>query len=273
MKILAVDDEKLALESLVAAISEALQVMPAAFRKPKDALVYIQEHGCDIAFLDIHMRSVTGLTLAKQIKDLAPHANIIFVTGYATYSLDAFRLHASDYLLKPVTAAQIQDAMQHLRYPVKAQKHRIRLQCFGHFEVFADGTPVRFTRSKSKEILAYLTDRQGASCTMGQLMTVLWEEGPDTISRKSHLRNAISDLKQTLAAVGGEDIILKSRNSISLNCAAVECDYFDFLDAVPYAVNRYRGEYMLQYSWAEMTTASIHERQGMKLDENPVPCE
>ncbi len=265
MRIIAVDDEKLALESLVSAISEALpEEMPMAFRKGNEALEMIRQTGCDIAFLDIRMRNISGLALAKQIKEIAPHANIIFATGYSEYSLEAFRLYASDYLLKPVTPEQIRTAMQNLRNPVKVSERRIRIQCFGNFEVFADGVPVHFLRSKSKEILAYLTDRQGAACTMGQLMTVLWEEGPDTISRKSNLRNAISDLKQTLAALGGEDVIIKNRNSISLNCDAVSCDYFDFLNSVPYAVNRYRGEYMLQYSWAEMTTGLIHNKPPQK---------
>ena len=103
--------------------------------------------------------------------------------------------------------------------------------------------------------------QQSAAVTMGELIAVLWEEGPDTYSRQSNLRNLISELKKTLAEAGAEDIILKSRNTISLDCDAVECDYFDFLRHIPYAVNRYRGEYMNQYSWAEITTAEISEKQ------------
>ena len=117
-----------------------------------------------------------------------------------------------------------------------------------------------FKRQKAKELLAYLVDRMGAGVTMGELIAMLWEEGPDTHSRQSNLRNLISELKNTLAEAGTEDIILKSRNTISLDCDAVECDYFDFLRHIPYAVNRYRGEYMNQYSWAEMTTAEISDK-------------
>ncbi len=94
---------------------------------------------------------------------------------------------------------------------------------------------------------------------MGQLMSVLWEDGSDTTVRRSNLRNAISCLKQTLESVGGGDVIIKMRDSISLNVNAVECDYFDFINKKCSAVNLYRGEYMLQYSWAEPTAGTLQE--------------
>ena len=93
--------------------------------------------------------------------------------------------------------------------------------------------------------------------TMGELSAVLWEEGPDTLSRQSNLRNLISDLRKTLCDVGAEGILLKTRNAIAIDADAVDCDYYDFLRHIPYAVNRYQGEYMSQYSWAELTAASI----------------
>lgn len=259
MKIIAVDDEELYLESLLSAIRKACPTEnPVGFRKGAEALAYISENGCDAVFLEIRMRGETGLVLAKKIKEIVPDVNIIFATGYSEYAVEAFRLYASDYLLKPIDAEQVRRAMNNLRNPVKITERKcIRLQCFGNFEAFADNIPIRFLRAKSKEILAYITDRMGAACTMGQLMSVLWEDGQDTVSRRSNLRNSISDLKQTLAAFGAEDIIIKKRNSISLNCDAVECDYFDFIKHKPYAVNLYRGEYMLQYSWAEMTTGRL----------------
>lgn len=261
MNIVAVDDEKLALELLVDSIEK---VVPEAkvngFRKTADAISYVGENGCDVAFLDIKMRGMTGLELARQLKEICCDVNIIFVTGYSEYSLDAFRLYASDYLLKPATPEAVKQALTHLRTPIvpKSEK-KIRFQCFGNFEVFCDGKPLVFKRLKAKELLAYLVDRMGAAVTMGELIAVLWEDGPDTYSRQSNLRNLISELKKTLAEAGAEDIILKSRNTISLDCDAVECDYFDFLRHIPYAVNRYRGEYMNQYSWAEITTAALPE--------------
>lgn len=259
MNIIAVDDEKLALEVLEDSIAKAVpEAEVHAFRKPDEAADYVRANGCDVAFLDIKMRGMTGLELARRLKDVCRDVNIIFVTGYSQYTMEAFRLYASDYLLKPATPEAVTQALEHLRTPIRPKREKIlRFQCFGNFEVFSDGKPLHFQRAKTKELLAYLVDRMGASVTMGELMTVLWEDGPDTLSRQSNLRNLISDLRTTLSKAGAENVIRKERNAIALDCDAVDCDYYDFLHHIPYAVNCYQGEYMAQYSWAEISSASL----------------
>ncbi len=259
MNIIAVDDEKPALEMLIDSIEQTvLQTTVHGFSKPSDAITYVKENGCDIAFLDIEMCGMTGLELARRIKDICNDANIIFVTGYSEYTLDAFRVYASDYLLKPVTPDAVSRAIKHLRTPViPKETNKIKFQCFGNFEVFCDGKPVVFKRVKAKELLAYLVDRMGAGVTMGELRAVLWEDGDDTLSRQSNLRNLISEIKKTFAELDSDSVIIKNRNTIAINRDAVECDYYDFLKHIPYAVNCYHGEYMMQYSWAEITTASL----------------
>ncbi len=262
MNIIAVDDEKIALAALQEAI---LQAMPnacvQAFRYGEDALQYALGNDCDVAFLDIQMQDTIGLELAKRLRKVRKDINIIFVTGYSEYALDAFRLYASDYILKPVTPEAVQKALQNLRTPPSPRRGQtIRFQCFGAFEVFYAGKPLTFQRAKTKELLAYLVDRTGASVTMGELMTVLWEDGQDTRSRRSNLRNLISDLKSTLARVGASELVLKGRNTVAIDKNAADCDYYDFLRRLPYAVHAYRGEYMTQYSWSEATAASLTQQ-------------
>lgn len=259
MRIIAVDDERLALEALVKAIERAVpDAAVRGFRDSAEAMDFLRENTCDVAFLDIRMRGISGLELARRIKALRGSTNIVFVTGYSEYALDAFRLYASDYLLKPPTPDAVAQALRQLRTPIVPEpKHRVRFQCFGNFEAFADGKALTFRRGKTKELLAYLVDRRGAGVAMGELSAVLWEEGPDTLSRQSNLRNLISDLRRTLCDAGAEEILLKKRNTIAIDSDAVDCDYYDFLRHIPYAVNRYQGEYMAQYSWAELTAAAI----------------
>lgn len=105
--------------------------------------------------------------------------------------------------------------------------------------------------------MAYLVDRMGAFATMGELMAVIWEDGPDTSSRQSNLRNLIADMKNVLSDSGVDNIIIKNRNSIAIDSGLADCYYYDFLRHIPYAVNAYHGEYMRQYSWAEITTAAL----------------
>lgn len=255
MKILALDDEQIALEGLVLAVKKA---EPSAaiysFRKPGEALEFCKTMTCEVALLDIQMRNMSGVELAKKIKLLNPQANIIFTTGYTDYMKEAFDIHASGYILKPVTPAKIRKELDNLRFPVlPAAKNRVRFQTFGNFEVFIDGEPVRFKYEKTKEMLAYLVDRNGALCTNGEIMAVLWEDKDSS----SYFRSLKKDLRDLLAEAGCEEILIQQRGKIGIVREKVDCDYYDWLDGEIQAVNLYRGEYMAQYGWGEMTNAGF----------------
>lgn len=255
MKILALDDEQIALEGLVLAVKKA---EPSAaiysFRKPGEALEFCKTMTCEVALLDIQMRNMSGVELAKKIKLLNPQTNIIFTTGYTDYMKEAFDIHASGYILKPVTPAKIRKELDNLRFPVlPAAKNRVRFQTFGNFEVFIDGEPVRFKYEKTKEMLAYLVDRNGALCTNGEIMAVLWEDKDSS----SYFRSLKKDLRDLLAEAGCEEILIQQRGKIGIVREKVDCDYYDWLDGEIQAVNLYRGEYMAQYGWGEMTNAGF----------------
>ena len=84
MNIIAVDDEKLALDTLVDSIEKSVaEAQVHGFRSPEQARDFVRANGCEIAFLDIKMRGMTGLELARQLKDIQGDINIIFVTGYS----------------------------------------------------------------------------------------------------------------------------------------------------------------------------------------------
>ena len=87
----------------------------------------------------------------------------------------------------------------------------------------------------------------------------LWEDGEDNSSRQSNLRNLIADLKSTFNEYGVDNVINKNKNTISVFTNNIDCDFYDFMNYKPYAVNSYRGEYMSQYSWAEITLAKINK--------------
>lgn len=86
MRIIAADDEALALQSLERAIKEAKpEEEIITFQEPEDVLEYAKEHPADVAFLDVEMGTMTGIDVAKQLKKWYPKINIIFVTGYDKY--------------------------------------------------------------------------------------------------------------------------------------------------------------------------------------------
>lgn len=102
----------MALASLEDALVKALPDAEIyAFRSGEETLRFAKTEVCDIAFLDIELRDMNGLELAKGLKEVNGQMNIIFVTGFAEYALDAMQMYVSAYLLKPVNTEKILEAM------------------------------------------------------------------------------------------------------------------------------------------------------------------
>ena len=250
MNILLVDDEELQLfrlEKLCKKIFINDNIL--SYTNPKKAYSDNIENNIDIAFLDIEMPVLNGIQLAKSFKKINPKINIIFVTAYDNYAVDAFNIHASGYILKPVSMDKIKKELDGLRFDInlksKNKEKVLTVKCFGNFEVFKDGIPVKFGRQKSKELFAYLVDREGSAVNMNELNAVLWEE-----DKNSYLRNLISDIQESLNLIGANDVFIKRFNECFIDVNKIECDAYEYKNNNPDAIRAYRGEYMNQYSWA-----------------------
>ncbi len=263
MNIIAVEDEKLALESVMSIIAKACpEAGIHGFRTGEAVLRYLEDEGnhaeIHVAFLDVEMRGIDGVTLAGKLIERFPKVNIIFTTGYSEYSLQALKLHASGYIMKPITLSRIQEELSKLRYPVEEAGKRLKIRAFGNFEAFIDNMPLSFRYSKTKELLAYLVDRRGALCRNSEIASVLWEEEDDDKSHVSYLKNIRTDLLSVLEANGCADCITRTRGEIGIVTDALDCDYYEWLSSPDRRSSRlFRGEYMSQYSWAEYTLATL----------------
>lgn len=237
-------------------------------KDPEKALERIVRLHPDIVWLDIEMSGMNGLELAAEIKKKSPFTNIVFVTGHPEYAIDGFSLHVSGFVLKPVTEAKLLNEIVNLRRPVFINHDApIRVQCFGSFEVFdREDMPVHFSRTMSKEAFAYLINKRGAGVSVAELCAVLWEERYAESGLKAQCRVLLRNLKMDLKKVGAENVLIKDWNAWSINAAAVNCDYYNFLQGDAYAINSFRGEYMSQYSWAEMSIGTMVRKTADYLD-------
>lgn len=261
MHIIATDDEKSALNVLVKAINEAVPLATVhGFRNPVEALEFMKETKCEVAFLDIQMREMNGIVLAKKLKEIYPKVNVVFVTGYSQYANDAFSLHASGYVYKPVTADKIILEMENLRNPVKWKDTGIFVNTFGDFELIVKGELVSFGREKAKEMLAYLVDKQGKSATRKELAAILFEREDYSRATQNYLSKIIKELVTVLERVGAEKVLKRGLNSYSVDVDTFGCDLYDYEkdNVTPDELNKFQGEYMKQYSWAEVTLARLH---------------
>ena len=274
MYILALDDEPWALESIV---QELAVVFPQASiqqeTKSSSAISWataLAEQGktLSFAFLDIQLRGMNGLEVAKQLKILHPQVAVFFCTAYREYALDAFNLYAKGYLLKPVLANDIERVLDEMvkdwRKTRDSHTKNIRIQTFGNFGVYVNGSMLTFEREKAKELLAYLVDRHGSPVTTEQIAIVLWEDVYDS-KLKNKTTAVISSLRKTLRGAGVESILVKSWNHLALDISKVTCDAYDFEKGDLFAINAFHGEYMANYSWAEVTTGyyvRLNERRN-----------
>ncbi len=118
MNIIAVDDEQPVLYLVEKAIRKALpDCSLMGFTSAKEALAYAKNTVIDVAFLDIEMGSMSGLVLAEKLKEIHNKTNIIFITGYSDYAVDAFSLGSSGYIMKPVKPEAIALEISRLRNP------------------------------------------------------------------------------------------------------------------------------------------------------------
>ena len=280
VKIIAIEDEKLLLDALGYAIEKAEpEADVTLFRDAESTMAFPGVERADVAFIDVKLPQVNGVELARMLTDRNPRMNIVFVTGYDGYMKDAFDMHASGYIAKPVSADKVRYELDHLRHPVGQttadgtegapastgapvasdgdDAPRLYAQCFGNFEAYVEGTPLTCKNARGMELLAYLVDRRGVRCSVRELEEVLWSNRPRTQSRKSNLRNVVADLAFSLREAGCEDVLLRQYGSVGLNTHRVSSDYWDYLDGKPGARRAFHGEYMTQFSWAERTLGNL----------------
>lgn len=263
MLFFAIDDEPRMLRLLHKAITEAepdAEIMD--FTEGDELLAALSEHTPDVVFSDVELQGMTGLELAVQIKKAVPETKIIFVTGYPQYASDAYRLHINGYIIKPAEAERVREELDNLNLPKKeTQPGKLRVRCFGSFDVFWNDQPLIFRRSQTKELLAYLIDREGAACTSGEIALAMWENEGNSQAAKQRIRNLLADLRATLRSIGMEDVLIRERRQLAIRLDMVDCDYYRMLDGDVSALNAFDGEYMKQYSRAELTTGRLHFKQ------------
>ncbi len=116
--VIMVDDSRVILSDGLAVLAE---VMPNAtitgFIWPLEAIEYARMNRVALAVLDIELGSASGLDLCRTLLDINPRTNIVFLTAYPDYSLEAWKTEASGFMVKPLTPERVREQLKKLRYP------------------------------------------------------------------------------------------------------------------------------------------------------------
>ena len=106
---------------LTGGLSVLEEVMPDAtvvgFEWPSEAIEYARENRISLAFLDIELGAESGFDLCHSLLDIYPRTNVVFLTAYSEYSLDAWSTGASGFMLKPITPEGVRAQLANLRHP------------------------------------------------------------------------------------------------------------------------------------------------------------
>ena len=146
---------------------------------------------------------------------------------------------------------------------LKKQKQNLEAKTFGNFTLLYENKVIKFSRTKSNELIAYLIYKNGSSVQTKELLSVLYGDYADSSRYGASLRNLIVDIKHTFAELEIQNFFMAEYNNFRINPEAVKCDYYDFLAGNQAAIKNFAGEFMSQYSWAE-ETAGFLEIKALK---------
>lgn len=225
-----VDDELPSLKKLEKLLGgSGLAEVSGVFTRAREALDFLKENKVEAAFLDIEMPDIDGIELASRILDLQSQVNIVFVTAYNQYAVEAFRLNALDYLLKPVTAERLGKALSRIAGEKNgaAGTEGISIHCFGKFTVAARGREIRFRTEKAEELLAFLIDHKGGYVSRSKILDTLWEDF-DGDRAVIHFNTTLHYVKKALLPYGIRISIQFDRGSYKLDLKNLDCDYLKF---------------------------------------------
>lgn len=285
IRALLIDDERLALLQLEKLLQQFSSIeVVGTFINPAEAVSAAHELKPDVVFLDIDMPELNGMQAAEKLQEISSVSDIVFITAYNEYALEAFEVNALDYVLKPVRRDRLGKTVRRLEErlsnsPAKAvQDQEMVIQCCPSIKIVRSGQPaqsLKWRTTKAQELFALLLHNRNRFVSKDMLIDSLW---PDLESKKAstHLYTTIYQVRQCLKqssvnitinnVSGGEGYALNLNNvvvdyekwekTIGKLGALHETNWEQYYQLVESYEGDYLGDY--DYMWAE------NERQRLR---------
>lgn len=271
MKTILIDDEPMALEVLEKMLEPYKDInIIGKYTKSSEALESIKLLEPNIIFLDIEMGEMNGLELAEIFMEKLDNTEIVFVTAYSDYAVEAFEVNAIDYLLKPIQEKRLHKAIERLREKNiedlimidndKSVDLNLKVYSFGGFQVLdTKGNPLKWRTKKAKELFAYLWERKENPVSKSKIMEDVFPDR-DIEKAATILHTTIYQIRRSLRKLGYSDAINYFDESYQLNMQ-IESDLDDFKEIINFEVNNneqmiemlkiYKGDFLEEgYIWA-----------------------
>ena len=266
MNTICVDDERQTLQETLAMCRQMPQISNVqGFTDPKEALRWAQDNPVELAILDIHMLGMNGLMLGQSLREQNGRMAILFVTAHPQYAVDAWALHPTGFVLKPLTRERLSDELDYAlqwraRMAEKTDAARVEVKTFGNFDLIVEGRKISFSRSKAKELLACLVDKRGIRMTRAEAFHRLWGEEEYSRSKQKMLDVIIRSLRKTLEDNGVGEILKIEQGTLRIVPETMDCDLYRLLNGDENSIREFQGEYMSAYTWASGTEGRIETK-------------
>ncbi|WP_312429998.1 response regulator [Lacrimispora sp.] len=287
-----IDDEKPALDVLKLLLEKTGQIcVVGSFMCAADALAEMQNLRPDVAFLDIEMPDISGLELAEKIIDWGLDIEIVFVTAYDKYALEAFRVNAIDYILKPFSLDDITRAITRLKkmkpLPAVSQvpADTGRIYCFGRLSVYGAGSreAVKWRTSKTEELFAFMLQNLNIEVAKWKIMQVLWPECEVEKQLNTNLYTTVYKVKKTLLSANIKFSFTFINGRYKLELSDVYIDVSEFkaitdaeiafsaasIERYKKALSLYKGNYLEEngYLWSQSKAEEYSLRYSSLVSE------
>ncbi|MTI95546.1 MAG: response regulator [Firmicutes bacterium] len=261
-----VDDERPALRGIENLLKEFPEIsIIGTYTDPIKAINEIELLKPHVVFLDINMPQLMGTDVASKINAANPETDIVFVTAYDQYAVEAFELYALDYILKPIDPPRFKKSVERLlKKPTEVENtaKKLQIKCLGRFQVGWQGKePIRWRAEKTRELFAFLLHSQGNNVSKDLLLDKLWpNDNPDRAIRQ--LYNGIYYIRKALEEYGIDRSLVSIDNSYNLKLGAVDYDVGrvnelkrnsdDSIETLEEIVEQFGGDYLEgeYYHWA-----------------------
>lgn len=247
LRVFLVDDEEPVLDLMERMLKSNGNIEIAGkFTRPEEAIDRIKSEQVDVVFLDIQMPGMNGIEAAEYLLETAPEIDIVFVTAYNQYAIEAFELSAVDYVLKPPAPNRLNKTIERLlrRWEARNQEGRKDWResggldkklgpgfyCFGHFEWIVDaqtGEAVKWRRLKDRELMAYLVHKRNRFVSKESILEDLWP-GANQEQATAFLHTCVYNIRKKMNSLGYKEKLEYRDNGYRLELLEMWCDTDEF---------------------------------------------
>ncbi|USB33394.1 BTAD domain-containing putative transcriptional regulator [Paenibacillus sp. YPG26] len=233
MRAMIVDDEALAGRRLCRILQESGEIEGChTFLNPYEAYEYAHNNKVDIAFLDITMPEISGMELSELLQRLDEDLEVVFVTEYDHYAVQAFERGALDYLLKPVTSERVAKTLDkfHKRKGTHPAKQGLAIRLFDGLKVYGNGNQadrevLKLRSPKTEELFAFLVCQ--GTVSRDEVIDTFWD-GLEPEKAWKNLNSTLYYIRKAMNAAGDGNRFHADRTQIRIERSGLCCDLYEF---------------------------------------------